>query len=243
MPSLCDKVVHHLAEDIRIGTFRAGEKLPTEVALIERFKVSRSVIREAVSRLQAGNLVTTKHGIGTFVLERDGPQLTMSAPNLSNMEDILDILAFRIDLEAGAAAQAAGKRSESDLKRIAMALDRFEYELERGNTDVLAHDVEFHLRIAQASGNRYYADVQEQLGCGISPRTRLGLADLAALDKIPFLQQVYNEHRAIYHAIRRGDAEDARAAMRVHLSNSRARLIDTQTQARSQRSRPASPAL
>lgn len=231
MPSLCDKVVHDLSEEIRTGRYREGEKLPTETALIERFKVSRSVIREAVSRLQAGHLVTTRHGVGTFVLNRLGQALEMKVPSLSDMNDILDILTFRIDLESGAAAQAASKRSDTDLMQISAALNRFAQEIERGNTDVLAHDMEFHLCIARASGNRYYVDVQQQFGRGISPRTRLGLADLEALDRILSLQHVYSEHRAIYAAIQRGDPEDARAAMRVHLSNSRERLSQAHEQA------------
>ena len=108
--------------------------------------------------------------------------------------------------------------------RLVGALDRFEAALTRGSTDVLAHDVEFHLCIAQASGKRYFYDVQRQMGRSISPRTRLGGADLARLDQMPRLREVLDEHTAIYRAIAREDAEDARAAMRMHLSNSRERL-------------------
>lgn len=225
MPNLTDKVVSRLSDDIRGGTYQAGEKLPTETGLIQKFGVSRSVIREAVSRLQASNLVETRHGIGTFVrVVADGDPITVVLPAVSNMQDAMAILEFRIDLEAAAAALAASKRSDEDLVRLAGALERFDAELMRGSTDVLAHDVEFHLYIAQASGNRYFYDVQRQMGRSISPRTRLGGADLARLDQMPRLRQVLNEHTAIYSAIDRGDAEDARAAMRMHLSNSRERL-------------------
>ena len=225
MASLTDKVVSFLSDDIRVGTYRAGEKLPTETGLIQKFGVSRSVIREAVSRLQASNLVETRHGIGTFVrTTADSGPITVMLPAVSNMQDAMAILEFRIDLEAASAALAAAKRSEGDLLRLQGALKRFEDELERGSTDVLAHDVEFHLRIAHASGNRYYHDVQSQLGRSISPRTRLGGEDLAQLDQLPRLREVLNEHTAIYRAIARGDSDDARAAMRIHLSNSRERL-------------------
>ena len=225
MPNLTDKVVSHLSEDIRTGMYCAGEKLPTESGLIQRFGVSRSVIREAVSRLQAANLVATRHGVGTFVKALDaGAAFKVSGPDWSNMQDVMAILEFRMDLESGAAALAALKRTEADLARMLVSLERFEAELTRNNSDVLAHDVEFHLRIAQASGNRYYHEVQLQMGNGISPRTRLAAEDLVALDQIPRLQQVFAEHFAIYNAIARADPEDARAAMRMHLSNSRERL-------------------
>ncbi|KAF1054782.1 MAG: hypothetical protein GAK41_00521 [Burkholderia gladioli] len=63
-----------------------------------------------------------------------------------------------------------------------------------------------------------------QLGRSVSPRTRLGSAEIAELDQIDRLRSVLDEHRWIYHAIERQDPDDARAAMRVHLSKSRERL-------------------
>src|ERR1700675_3625886 len=86
-------------------------------------------------------------------------------------------------------------------------------ELQRGNTDVLAHDIEFHMQIARASANRYFFDVLSQLGRAVSPRTRLGSAEIAELDRVVHLQNVLAEHQHIYQAIMRQDADDARAAM------------------------------
>jgi DNA-binding FadR family transcriptional regulator len=58
----------------------------------------------------------------------------------------------------------------------------------------------------------------------VSPRTRLGSAEIAELDHIEHLRNVLSEHQMIYRAIERQDPDDARAAMRMHLSNSRERL-------------------
>jgi DNA-binding FadR family transcriptional regulator len=140
------------------------------------------------------------------------------------MLDVMAIIEFRIDVEAAAAALAAARRTEQNLKQIRAALGRFESELERGSTDTLAHDIEFHLQIARASGNRYFFDVLSQLGRAVSPRTRLGSAEIAELDHIEHLRNVLGEHQMIYRAIERQDPDDARAAMRMHLSNSRERL-------------------
>ena len=120
----------------------------------------------------------------------------------------------------------ANKRIDEVLTFSALAAPnpRFEAELERGSTDVVAHDVEFHIQIARASGNRYFFDVLSQLGRAVSPRTRLGSTEIADLDRVVHLRSVLAEHRQIYRAIVRQDADDARAAMRMHLSNSRERL-------------------
>jgi GntR family transcriptional regulator, transcriptional repressor for pyruvate dehydrogenase complex len=225
MPSLTDKVVSTLIEDIERGVLRPGDKIPTEVALMKQLSVSRSVVREAVSRLQAANVVETRHGIGTFIrAPEEREAMRLKDADLSSLLDIMAIIEFRIDLEGAAAALAASRRTESHLKQISAALGQFEMQLASGSTDVLQHDVDFHLQIARASGNRYFHDVLSQMGRGVSPRTRLGKAEIAELDQIERLRHVLAEHKAIYQAIVRQDAEDARAAMRMHLSNSRERL-------------------
>lgn len=225
MASLTDKVVAALIEEIERGVLRPGDKIPTEVALMKQMSVSRSVVREAVSRLQAANVVETRHGIGTFIRAMaDRESVRLKDADLSNLLDVMAIIEFRIDLEGAAAALAAGRRTEQHLKQIAGALDRYEEQVANGSTDVLEHDVEFHLQIARASGNRYFFDVLSQLGRAVSPRTRLGSAEIAELDHIEHLRNVLGEHQMIYRAIERQDPDDARAAMRMHLSNSRERL-------------------
>ncbi|WP_246793268.1 FadR/GntR family transcriptional regulator [Burkholderia perseverans] len=225
MSSLSEKVVASLSEEIRRGMLRPGDRLPTEVAMMKQLSVSRSVIREAISRLQAARIVETRHGVGTFVLSpRHDATMQLPTADLSNMLDAMAVLEFRMDVEAASAALAAKRRTESNLRQMQAALERFAAELERGSTDTLAHDIEFHQQIAQASGNRYFVDVLSQLGHSASPRTRLGSAELAELDQIDRLRHVLDEHRWIYRAIERQDPDDARAAMRVHLSRSRERL-------------------
>jgi GntR family transcriptional regulator, transcriptional repressor for pyruvate dehydrogenase complex len=225
MSSLTDKVIATVSGDIQRGVLRAGDKVPTELALMKQLSVSRSVVREAMSRLQAAKIVETRHGVGTFILDaKQAEAVTLQAADLSNMLDVVAIIEFRIDMEAAAAALAATRRTEQHLKHIAASLERFELELQRGSTDTVAHDVDFHLQIARASGNRYFFDVLSQLGRGVSPRTRLGSAEIAELDRADHLRSVSTEHQMIYEAIVRRDADDARAAMRMHLSNSRERL-------------------
>ncbi len=152
--------------------------------------------------------------------------MQLHVADLSSLRDVMALIEFRIDVEAASAALAPRRGAPSrNLKQIGQAaLERFESELERGSTDTLAHDIEFHLQIARASGNRYFFDVLSQLGRAVSPRTRLGTAEIAELDHIELLHNVLSEHQMIYRAIERQDADDARAAMRMHLSNSRERL-------------------
>jgi DNA-binding FadR family transcriptional regulator len=60
-------VVDALNERVRNGALAVGAKLPTEAAIMDEFGVSRTVVREALSKLQASGVVQTRHGVGTFV--------------------------------------------------------------------------------------------------------------------------------------------------------------------------------
>ena len=63
-------LVSSLTQQILLGTFKPGDKLPSENTLVREHGVSRTVVREALSKLQASGLVEPRHGIGTFVIER-----------------------------------------------------------------------------------------------------------------------------------------------------------------------------
>ena len=71
--SLAQELVAELSQQIRDGVIKRGDKLPTESAIMQAQGVSRTVVREAISRLQASGLVETRHGIGTFVLDTPAP--------------------------------------------------------------------------------------------------------------------------------------------------------------------------
>ncbi len=68
--SLAMTIVESIAQRVRDGAIAPGDKLPTEAAVMEEFGVSRTVVREAISKLQTSGLVETRHGIGTFVVVR-----------------------------------------------------------------------------------------------------------------------------------------------------------------------------
>lgn len=212
---------------IRQGLLRDGDKLPTESELVQDYDVSRTVVREAVSKLQAAGLVETRHGIGTFVLPaREGIGLTLSTHELSESADVLAILELRISLETEAAGLAAQRRDEVHLKSLREALHAFESHTALGG-DTVTHDLAFHLGIAEATGNRYFKDILAHFGALLIPRTRI--TSLQGQTHAPdYLRRVNREHEEIYNAIERQDAESARAAMRIHLTNSRERLRQAQ---------------
>jgi GntR family transcriptional repressor for pyruvate dehydrogenase complex len=222
--NLAQGVVAYISDSIRDGSLDPGDKLPTESEIMRILGVSRTVVREAISHMQAAGLVETRHGIGTFVLEPRTTNMLGIDPNtVITMRDVLALLELRISLETEAAGLAATRRTDAQLQQLRAALDNFEACV-RTDGETVGSDLQFHLLIAQASANRYFHDILSHLGTNIIPRARLNSAKLAQDDPVVYMQRVINEHEDIFRAIARKDSESARAAMRTHLSNSRERL-------------------
>jgi DNA-binding FadR family transcriptional regulator len=228
---LVQEIVDALSTDIREGRLVEGQKLHTEAELMQRFDVSRTVVRESISRLQASGLVETRHGIGTFVLATaEALNFRIAPEDFATVADVVSLLELRISLESEAASLAAQRRDEAHLQSMGVALAAFEASIQ-ADSDAVPSDFQFHMEVARATGNRHFAGLMTYLGTMIIPRTRLNTADSAPEGRLAYLQRVHQEHESIFNAIRQQDAEAARAAMRIHLSNSHERLRRSQTQA------------
>ena len=221
--SLAMELVQSLGDRIRDGRLSPGDKLPTEAAIMGEFQVSRTVVREAISKLQAGGQVETRHGIGTFVLgPGDGPSFKISPDQFGTLQDVIAVLELRIGMETEAAALASQRRTEANLSVMRAALDGFARAVETGEDSVPA-DFQFHQEIARATQNNHFAELMATLGSQIIPRARLEPVAPPQGERLAYLRRLMGEHESIYDAIASQDAEAARAAMRTHLSNSRER--------------------
>ncbi|MFW6187474.1 MAG: FadR/GntR family transcriptional regulator [Actinomycetota bacterium] len=222
--NLTTTLVEELRARIIGGQISPGERLPSESTLIAEHGVSRTVVREAVARLQAEGLVHTRRGSGSYVLTppSDPSSAGAAARPVRTLEDRRRLLAYRIAVESEAAALAAAARTSRHLAALGAALDGFERD-GRNPSAALARDFEFHRGVAEASGNPYFVDALTGLGPTMisMPRYRLerGSTDAGG----PRLTPVAAEHRAVLDAITAGDPLAASAAMRTHLSNSRRR--------------------
>ena len=221
--SLAHELVEGLGGDIRAGKLKPGDKLPTESEIMQAWGVSRTVVREALSRLQAERLVETRHGIGTFVLDAPSGGFSMEPGELEAAIDVMAVLELRISLETETAGLAAQRRTGDQLAAIRAALDELEANVS-GQGDTVTPDMRFHMLIAAATGNPYFAEIMSHLGRTLIPRARINSPKVASEDLPAYLRRVNREHEEIYEAIARRDAEAARAAMRLHLTHSRERL-------------------
>lgn len=225
--TLAQRVVTGLKERILSGDLAPGSKLPSESELIAAYAVSRTVVREAVTRLRAEGLVETFQGRGSFVLAVPEPTtFRVEASALRTHHDVLAMVDFRIGVESEAAALAAARADAGAASAVGAAMDAF---VAAAPEEAVEADFAFHRAVAAATGNHFYLDLIESLGpmMILLPRTRLG--DAYSLTDAVHVERVRREHENVAAAVRAGDPETARAAMRVHLGNTRRRLTPDAT--------------
>src|SRR5436190_24018579 len=115
--NLAAGLVEAMTARIRDGQMRSGDKLPTEAAIMAEFGVSRTVVREALSKLQAGGMVETRHGVGTFVVSTgEATNFRIAPEQIATAREVIAVLELRIGLETEAAGLAAVRRSEDNLR-------------------------------------------------------------------------------------------------------------------------------
>jgi GntR family transcriptional regulator, transcriptional repressor for pyruvate dehydrogenase complex len=220
--TLAQRVVAGLKERILEGDLAPGSKLPSEAELIEAYAVSRTVVREAVTRLRAEGLVETFQGRGSFVLTVPEPtSFQLEATAIRSHHDVLAMVDFRLGVESEAAALAATRVDATGARGIRDALAAFAAAEPEHAVEA---DFAFHRAVAAASGNRFYLDLLDSLGpmMIMLPRTRL--TDAHSLTDATHVERVAREHDNVAAAVLAGDPDTARAAMRVHLGNTRRRL-------------------
>lgn len=220
--SLADDLVQRFEEQIETGEMAPGARFPTEKAITEAFGVSRTVVREAYSRLAARGLLESRRGSGAYV--PDGAQyraFQIAADEIGAIDDVLKLLEMRMGFEAEMADLAARRHTDADLAAIRRALDAME-----ASEDVdasVAADAAFHAAIAAATGNGYFLRFTQFLGVRLVPSRRLYLQGSDRQRHLRYAQAINRDHRAIHDAIAAGDAAAARRAARRHMEKSIAR--------------------
>jgi GntR family transcriptional repressor for pyruvate dehydrogenase complex len=220
-PRLAQNVIDEIRRRIDSGVLAVGSQLPTEPQLEQQFEVSRTVIREAIAELRAAGLVTPIQGKGIFVAEQKQhtpPQLTPG--EIRSIPQTIEMLEFRMALEAEAAAIAAYRRSAEQEDAIRAAAQDMRQRIDQQEPTTEA-DFAFHTAISAATNNRYFVDALNRFGPRAIPRSQF--PTLPNANDPEYLLGVVAEHDRILDAIADQDPDAARAAMRDHLLGSQKR--------------------
>lgn len=210
-----DEVRRQIEEAIRRGDFAPGERLPSERELVEMLGVSRVSVREAMRSLEALGLVRVDQGRGAFVSDRrSGLGEPMARWLDLHRDEVLELLGVRGALDEYAAAQAVEYFDPGKVAAIEAANAEFADAVEAGATteDLVMLDIDFHLSIAEAGGNRLLHDLLSDLHSYLAESRYLALVPAGRPARSTA------EHAAIVQAIVARDAPQAREATRRHIA-------------------------
>ena len=201
-------------ERIILKKLHPGDKLPSERELAESLGVSRSSIRDAIRSLELMGLVEPRQGAGTVVREISADVLMNPLTNVlrHKLELVGEFLDFRKMLEPPLAGRAASHASDDEILEMEEILRRQEAKLRAGDL-AIEEDSEFHYSIAMASGNSVVLKVLDVI-MDLLRDTRERSLQLQGRP-----QKSLAGHRRILAAIKRRDAEAAKAAMRRHIED------------------------
>lgn len=209
-----------LAEQIKSGHLAPGARLPTEQALTQAARVSRTVVREAVAALRAEGLVVTRQGVGAFVSA--APQhapFRIEPERMQTLADILNVMELRLGVEIESAGIAAERASRAQVRAVGLALEAIE-RAAAGGQSAVDEDLGFHRAIAEATGNPEFTRFLQFIGRHLIPRRMVsGLPERMGGHQA-YLALIQEEHRHIFEAIRDRNPAAAREAMRRHLTRS-----------------------
>ncbi len=215
------QVAKRLIEEILSGQFVPGARMPSERQMAEAFGVPRSTMREALKALSLIGLVEVRQGDGTYLRRTDSALLpeVIEWGLLLGEKRTMDLVEARQEIEIILAGFAAARRTDLDLEALRLAMRRM--ETSQTMAEFVDADVEFHLRVAEASANLVlrdvHASVQALLRAWIMRvLTSMGESTTSRLEHVPILA-----------AIEANDVEGARQAMQSHMASATARLVSS----------------
>ncbi|WP_027855098.1 pyruvate dehydrogenase complex transcriptional repressor PdhR [Marinobacterium litorale] len=217
-PKLSDVIMQRIEEMIMEGTFKPGQRLPPERDLAQQFDVSRPSLREALQKLAAKGLLTSRQGGGTYVTETLGNGLVDPLLDLfrTHPEAQYDLLEFRHALEGVSAYYAALRSTAADRETIRARFEDLQryHELKAFDKEVSA-DVEFHLAIAASTHNVVLLHMMRALFSLLHQHIGDNLQNI--YPKSEMRERIHEQHGLLLDAICAGEPEAARKAAHDHL--------------------------
>lgn len=206
---LGSEVYEHVRDMILSHELRPGQKV-LDRKLAERLGVSRTPVREALTRLEQIGLISRAGGNGYVVVEMEAKQVD----DLYDLRELLEVHAIRL------AVQRAGQAEVDALATVLTTLESYRSAPEKRSEEVLV-GLQIHEIVARASGNPFLHETLTRLLERM--RTFVWVESVSADDAAA--ERTREEHRAFLTVIREKRIDEAEALVRRHIRAARAHIV------------------
>lgn len=212
------QIYEQILHEIEIGTFKVGDKLPSEKLLCDQFGVSRAPVRQAISALELNGFVLSKQGEGAYVKNTVSASKDSDSSNVLNSVSPEEIIESRMEIEPIIAKYAAQRATIEDIEKLNNIISKMESETNDGVYNPITDD-EFHQTIAKATKNdlliKFIQDISDSMG---HQKMWKFLRD-RTVTRSDYRQINFEEHKQIIKAIEVHNELEAYELMKMHMNN------------------------
>lgn len=218
--SLVDKVEASLVELLQDRKLGVGDVIPKEIELAQSLGVSRTVIREALTRLRMMGLIESKKKKGSVITSPDlfGMMSKSMNPHILDQDTLREIFEIRLVLEIGMADLLFQRITKEDIEILKQIVSN-EPPVTQYHLFNIEHEILFHGKLYEITGNSTMKKFQKMLLPVFDYVHKSGLLKKQAMLK------TFVSHKGLVDILEDGNPELFRNAMRNHLENHFARLF------------------
>lgn len=209
--SVSEQVYEQLKHQLLIGEWKPGDKIPSENELAAAFGVSRVTVRQALQKLTTLGLIETKLGEGVFVKEiTPGVYMNNMFPVVYlGRDSVVEVMEFRTIIEVGAAALAAERIKDEDIKK----LEQYYKKMQANKDNIekyVEYDLSFHSQLAAATGNSLII----QMYCILQDILRMTIKNITEKNGVELGLKFHN---MLIDSMKKHNVEKAREIMFEHV--------------------------
>lgn len=219
--NLVEKAESKLIEIFIRKELKPGDQIPKETELAEAMGVSRTVIRESLTRLKTIDIIESKKHKGTVIKSPSIFSMLQKSmiPNILDDSTLRDIFELRLIIEVGMADFVVRRINDDDIRKLEKIVASEPEKSDEILFDI-DHEIKFHSKLYEVTGNKNLIQFQKLL------LPLFNFAYQSGLINKPIRRKKYVSHKGLVDMLKNGDPDKFRTAMRAHLENHFQRISD-----------------
>lgn len=212
------QIYKQILSQIRSGSLKIGDKLPTERELCEQFGVSRAPVRQALSALELNGYIYSRQGEGVYVKSTHPVDESQNASVILEAISPEDIVEARMHIEPIIAKFAAQRATDEEIEELQSIVKRMEEETRTGSY-VPETDEQLHIAIAKASHNELFITFMSAIVNAMKQQKMWEFIRDRTVTRPDYREVNFQEHKLLIKAIEEHDEEKAVKVMTDHMQN------------------------